>query len=214
MNKLPKQKNHSWPSRNPHISDAKNKHKTKQKKYNLPQTTVLTISVSALIPMKILTFFFFFLNQCTSVSTMEGKCNQKTRERSHSAQEESAKQLAWVGTHVPGTILPPRPFNEATISLHLQSVQHTFKGRSSTHTGIELEQRWGKIKVGSLVPGTSGRGKAKGCPMPTPLMSSLNPEAPTVERQTSLSSMTQQVWGRNPDPGTWRDKHRITGCGH
>ena len=140
--------------------------------------------------------------------------SENKREEPDSAQEESAKQLAWVGTHVPGTILPPRPFNEATISLHLQSVQHTFKGRSSTHTGIELEQIWGKIKVGSLVPGTSGRGKAKGCPMPTPLMSSLNPEAPTVERQTSLSSMTQQVWGRNPDPGTWRDKHRITGCGH
>ena len=184
MNQLPKQKSHSWPSRNSQISDAKNK-KQKNKQTNKQPTPHNSPYHFCLCcdPNKGFNFFFF-LNQRNAVGTMEGKCTQKTETGARLCPGRASEAglteqwLAHVGTCIPSTILPPRPLGGSTVSLHLQSVQHLRD--EIAHTKVRncnrdsSGPRWGPRCLELL-----GRGKAKGCPTPVPLMSFLIPGALT-----------------------------------
>lgn len=147
-NQLPKQKSHSWPSRNSQISDAKNK-RTKKQINNPTHTTVLTTFVFAVIPIKDLKKNFF-LNQCNAVGTMQRKCTQKTETGARLCPGRTSEAglterwLACVGTCIPCAILPPRPLGGSTISLHLQFVQH-LRDETKTHQSTELQDQAGVL---------------------------------------------------------------------
>lgn len=168
--------------------------------------------------------FFFFLNQCNAVGTMQRKCTQKTETGARLCPGRTSEAglterwLACVGTCIPCTILPPRPLGGSTISLHLQFVQHL---RDETkHTKV----RNCRTKLGSLVPGTSVQRQGQGLSHTYSANVILDPRSTDKELRGELGyTVSEQAAGVEMEPclSTSRDKqsargqkHKITGCGH